>query len=257
VGGGWRTILGPALQEIGAVAIEMSEEQPAAEGGLHTGILIGREGGQRLPCLFLTPAKNPNDEVVIWLTDRGKAGLLDEENKPIAALRQLLDAGYAVAGVDLIGQGEFVTDGDHIEQTRLHARGQQPWQTAACYTFGYNRPLFAQRVRDVLAMIAAAKMNEHPATKAHLVGIGREAGLVALAARFQAGDAIARTAAYTGGFRFDKVSRVDDPMFVPGAVRYDGVMGLRKLAGNDLQFDDGELTDDLQALSIVDWLSQQ
>jgi hypothetical protein len=209
-----------------------------------------------LPGLFLLPQDEWNEQLVVWLTDRGKAGLLDDTDKPIAAVQRLLDAGYAVAGIDLIGQGEFVADGDRMEHARLHTRGEEPWQHAACYTFGYNRPLFAQRVQDVLATIRVAQDREEPPAKIHLVGVGREAGPIALAARFQAGNAVAKTAAHTGGFSFDEITRIDDPMFVPGATRYEGVDGLQRLAGSDVKLDDGELQDDSKMTSISDWLSQ-
>jgi hypothetical protein len=43
-------------------------------------------------------------------------------------------------------------------------------------------------------------------------------------------------------------------MFVPGAVRYDGVAGLQKLAGERVRFDDSELTNASQALPVPQWL---
>jgi hypothetical protein len=240
----------------------MNEKDSGSGYRLLTGLITGHESGQQLPGLFLLPAEDWNEQLVIWLTDRGKAGLLGEADQPTAAVRQLLAEGYAVAGIDLIGQGEFVADGDRLEHARLHTRGEEPWQHAACYTFGYNRPLFAQRVQDVLATIKAAQGHERPPATIHLVGIGREAGPVTLAARAQAGDSVSKTAVQTGGFDFHQITRIDDPMFVPGAVRYEGVGGLRKLAGNNLLVEEGALDNGERALqttnaAIAAWLLQE
>ena len=55
---------------------------------------------------------------------------------------RLLEAGWRVEGVDLFEQGEFLSDGQPITQTR---RVKNP-REAGCFTFGYNSALFAQRV---------------------------------------------------------------------------------------------------------------
>jgi len=91
----------------------------------------------------------------------------------------------------------------------------------AGYTFGYNRPLLAQQVRDVVTAVAAAKAIA--GTKpVHLVGLG-EAGPAVLLARAVCGDAVARTAADVNRFRFDQVRTTDDPMMLPGALKYGGL----------------------------------
>ena len=51
----------------------------------------------------------------------------------------------------------------------------------------------------------------------------------ALAARSQAGEAVAKAFVGLDGFRFQKLRRHDDPMFVPGAVKYLDVDGLLAL----------------------------
>ena len=48
------------------------------------------------------------------------------------------------------------------------------------------------------------------------------------------GAGIDKTVAVTAGFRFASVSRFDDPMFVPGAVKYEDLEGLARLIGESL-----------------------
>ena len=61
----------------------------------------------------------------------------------------------------------------------------------AGYTFGYNRPLVSNRVRDILTVIGAIR--KYPMyQKVHLVGTG-EAGPWVILARALAGDEVTRS----------------------------------------------------------------
>src|SRR6266849_2101703 len=91
----------------------------------------------------------------------------------------------------------------------------------AGYTFGYNRPLLANRVHDILTAVAYAK-GLKGVKKVHLVGIGK-AGPWVLMARALCGDAVDRCAVDVDGFRFDKVAKTDDEMMLPGALKYGGL----------------------------------
>src|SRR5262249_20244373 len=86
----------------------------------------------------------------------------------------------------------------------------------------------AQRVHDVLTAVAFAKGHEKT-QKVHLVG-WEKAGPWVMLARALCGDAVARTAADVGGFRFDDVRRTDDEMMLPGALKYGGLGGLAAVA---------------------------
>src|SRR5205814_8209241 len=69
----------------------------------------------------------------------------------------------------------------------------------------------------------------HPqAQTIHLVG-WESAGPWVVLARALAGDAVARTAADLNAFRFENVKANDDPMMLPGALKYGGLPALAAL----------------------------
>ena len=76
-------------------------------------------------------------------------------DSPAPRRGKLLAHGTAVLGVDLFGQGEFTPDGKPLAKARLLK--SSGWERYLGYTLGYNAPLFAQRVHDVLSAIAYAK----------------------------------------------------------------------------------------------------
>ncbi|MFI5382324.1 MAG: hypothetical protein ACHRHE_23760 [Tepidisphaerales bacterium] len=99
--------------------------------------------------------------------------------------------------------------------------------TYAGYTFGYNRPLVAQRVHDILTAVTTVKYARLFHT-VHLVG-WEKAGPWVVLARGLCGDAVARTAADINGFRFEKVAAIADEMMLPGAAKYGGLPALAAL----------------------------
>jgi hypothetical protein len=105
---------------------------------------------------------------------------------------------------------------------------EKKWAGYAGYNYGYNRPLPANRVHDVLTAVAFAR--SHEKTKAvHLVGF-EKAGPWVLLARGLCGDAVSRTAADVNRFRFDGVRTLSDEMLLPGALKYGGLGAFAALA---------------------------
>jgi hypothetical protein len=103
----------------------------------------------------------------------------------------------------------------------------------AGYSFGYNRPLLANRVHDILTAVAYAKRLKG-VKKVHLIGVGK-AGPWVLLARALCGDAVDRCAVDVDGFRFDKVRKTNDEMMLPGALKYGGLPAFAALcAPHDL-----------------------
>jgi len=91
----------------------------------------------------------------------------------------------------------------------------------AGYTFGYNRPVFSNRVHDVLTTVAFAR-DVLKAKTIHLVG-WEGAGPWVTAARALCGDAVSRTAVDLNRFRFENVKNVTDENLLPGALKYGGL----------------------------------
>ena len=69
--------------------------------------------GEEVPAVMLMP-NAWNDRVVIWVDQQGKQGLFTPQGAPRPAVEKLLSAGSAVVGIDLLGQGEFTTDGQPL-----------------------------------------------------------------------------------------------------------------------------------------------
>jgi hypothetical protein len=246
VGGAFDVLLGRRLEDVGDVEVAASEKSDGGDHWRVPALISLREKGEQVPVLFLHPKRGISGGVVIWLDADGKAGLLDSDGAAKPAIKQLLGAGLGVIGVDLLYQGESLKDEQPLTRTRLFGyplgageppeTASDPWRLpSAVYTFGYNYPMFAQRMHDVLTVIRAVRTSPLPidntprAKRIHLVGLGPVVGPLAAAARAQAGGAIDKAAIDTGGFRFASLDRLDDPMFLPGAVKYGDVPALLAL----------------------------
>lgn len=185
---------------------------------------LGRRGaGEEIPLIELRPRPPEafNGTAVVWVDGRGKQALFDGAGRPIAAVRKLLAAGRAVLAPDVCFTGEFQAREDEPKLPEVNAQ-------YAGYTFGYNRPVLSNRVRDVLTALAAAG-SQQGIRHLQLVGTG-EAGLWVLLARGLAGERVELTIADLHGFGFGKVTSTADPNYLPGALKYGGVGGLAALA---------------------------
>ena len=140
-----------------------------------------------------------------------------KDGKLTPAAKAILDKGAAILAVDVFGTGELALAQPIAVNPRF-----------AGYTFGYNRPLLAQRVHDILTAVAFARKQDGVKT-VHLVGHGK-AGPWVLLARGLCGEAVARTAADVDRFRFDSVRTMTDEMMLPGALKYGGLPALAGLA---------------------------
>ncbi|WP_197231027.1 acetylxylan esterase [Novipirellula artificiosorum] len=229
IGAGWETILGRRLDEVGEVTFEVTAETKRSGVKVQAGKLTHSEQGEQIPLLQLRPQSESIEGVVVWVGNAGKADLFDSERlNPLLA--EFLDRGNMVLSADLFGQGEFLKYGlsEHAQrmwyQPSDHETG---WRRFSGYTYGYNHSLFAQRTHDLLSMIRYAQ-GIVPANKITLIGLGRTAGPLAMAAASQSGDVVlGKVTVDVEGFRFESIRSHDDPMFVPGAVKYLDIEGLR------------------------------
>src|SRR5262249_57648108 len=100
----------------------------------------------------------------------------------VGEAKRILDAKGAILAVDVFGPGELSLDKPYPINKDF-----------AGYTFGYNRPLVANRVHDILTAVAHAK-NYDKVKQVHLVRFGK-AGPWVLLALGLCGAAAARPAA--------------------------------------------------------------
>jgi hypothetical protein len=178
--------------------------------------VIGRKGsGEQVPAVAVT-GKEFNGTVVVWIHPQGKASLF-QDGKLVPAAQRIIDAKARIFAPDVLLTGEFG-----------NAQMQPGSNTYAGYYYGYNRPLLANRVHDILTSVVVAKDGEG-VKKIHLVGFDK-AGPWVLLARGLCGDAVARTAADIDGFRFEKVPTLYNEMMLPGGVKYGGLGAFAALA---------------------------
>jgi hypothetical protein len=166
-----------------------------------------------MPYAFLVPDQW-NGETVIWEHPAGKLTLLDEKGQPLAPVKRILDARFAVLCGDLFMTGEYIPNGHGEEANRPVNKD------FAGYTFGYNRSVLAERVHDIITLVAFAKSRDSKFV--HQVA-WEGAGIWALLAKGAVGEGILRSAIDLNGFDFDSVKSVNDENFLPGALKYGGV----------------------------------
>jgi hypothetical protein len=206
------------------------------------GLLRHQSRGEELPIVFVHP-KQWKGEAIIWLHENGKAALF-EGNEPRMEVKKLVAAGKSIVGVDLIHQGEFLAEGQKFEKSPVVKNTRQ----AAAYTLGYNHAVFAQRVHDVLNVISFVKHHEQKPKTITLVGLGGVPGAWAACAQAQAADYVDRAAIDTAGFRFQTVSDIRSPDFLPGGAKYGDLPGFLAVSAPKQVWLAGEKPD---SLSIV------
>lgn len=213
----FRKVVGTALRAM--VVQPSTPEEPtldkvANEGGgpgeiEFVKVIVGRKGSpERIPAVGVKPADAKRGPFAIWLHPKGKESI-HVKKVAVESVAALLKAGFWVAAPDLLRTGE---------QTGEPAKVNEIYSG---FTYGYNRTLFAERVRDVLAVVNSLSASLQP-TAIHLVG-WESFGPIAVVAAALAGDKVAKVAADLNGFRFEDIQKPDDPMMLPGAVKYGGL----------------------------------
>jgi len=231
VGGAVDVMIGRGLPGPGAIeAVACGESD---HGDWKLARYLGRyaDQGEEAPAVWLEP-KSWNKRAVVWVDRLGKQSLFGTDGAPRPAIRKLLAAGTAVVGMDLFGQGEFTPDGKPVAKARLNEpanKARKELAGYAGYTYGYNHSLFSQRVHDILSVISALRNSPVAAEKVDLVGLAGAGHWVA-AARAQAGAAVDRAVIDTAGFRFAKLTAIDDPDFLPGGAKYGDLPGIIALS---------------------------
>lgn len=242
VGGAFETIIGRRLDQVGPIERRKVEEVDRDGYIYYKDVIRAGWHGEELPVVSFFPDRAlANKQAVIWIDGRGKSSLADRQGRIAPEVRRLLDAGKAVLSADLLYQGEFLADGKPLAQARVSTNPRE----YAGYTFGYNHPLFAQRVHDILTLIAFARSEQCGAELVHLVGVNGAGPWVA-AARAMAGAGVDGAAIDTEGFRFTNLSSYRDVNFLPGAVKYGDLPALLALSAPHRLFVCGETEESLR-----------
>ncbi|MFM7151721.1 MAG: hypothetical protein ACKO23_17985, partial [Gemmataceae bacterium] len=183
-----------------------------------TGLILGRKGSrEEVPGLFIR-GKVDGGPVILWADPAGKAGLFSGGSiRPEA--RSLLQRAGGILALDVFGTGELTP-----------AKAMQLNTKFAGYTLGYNRPLLAQRVHDLLTGVGYLR-GRAGVGSVRILGRG-EAGLWAILTQAAAGNpsVVKATVADLNQFRFDRVRSLDDANLLPGALKYGDWEGLAGLA---------------------------
>ena len=223
-GGALEILIGRTPEETGQVDWNLHGKVDRGAWLEMAGTLRNPSRKEELPIVFLHP-RNWSGTSVICLTGRGKAPLFDADGGPHPAVRRLVEAGATVIGADLLHQGEFLAEGQILNQTPKVAETRE----SAAYTLGYNPSVFAQRVHDVLTVVKFIGSNEQKSSKIILVGLDG-AGPVVAAARALCRDHVTKAVIDTHGFRFGNLLDLRDPDFLPGGAKYGDLPGMLALA---------------------------
>jgi dienelactone hydrolase len=224
----FRRVVGEALEVMVNDRFRGSFERIAGTGRSFDGdgftvnqSVLTRSGeGSSVPTIAIVPAGWKAGPLVIWAHPDGKASAFESDGRtPVPAVRALLGRGAALVAADVFLTGEADGAPPRVKNDEKYAG----------YNYGYNRTVIANRVHDLLTVLAFAKTMG--AREIHLVGLGR-AGVWALLARALAGSEIRHAALDLGRFEFTSVTRTDDPRLLPGAVKYGGILGFAALCND-------------------------
>jgi dienelactone hydrolase len=226
----FRQVIGGALESMVAdrlpspADVEVVAQDEGKEIGkvkIRTFVLSRKGQGEAVRALGMLPV-DCSGEGIIWVHPDGIASVY-KDGAIMPDAQKALDAGAAILAVEPLRTGASADAPKHPVN-----------KTFAGYTFGYNRPLLADRVHDILTAVATLQKNEVGVKRIHLAGFGKAGPWVALA-RGLCGDAVARTAVDLNQFSFKSVKSYDDEMMLPGALRYGDLGTLAALsAPNEL-----------------------
>ena len=223
IGGGFEAMIGRTMPAAGTIDFEKSDEISRSGFTEFTGVLKLKTHGEELPTVYLLPP-NWNRQAVLWFDLQGKSAVFKAPGEPADAIAKLLKAGFGIGSVDLYLTGDFTDDHKPVSQMPVVKNPRE----FAGFTLGYNHPLFAQRVHDVLTALSSTKSHPEMPTKIHLVGVNG-AGIITATAAALAGAAVTSVAVDTQGFRFVSITEIRDVNLLPGAVKYGDVPAILAL----------------------------
>jgi hypothetical protein len=212
----------PADSDFDVVNFITPEDRTKVAGVVVNGVVVSRKGQgehvrlRRVIATKFFEEKEDRPVCVMWVHPKGFASLWKDDGKLVPAAQAIVDKGAALATVDVYRSG-----GNDKDRPTTNMKVAS--LAYAGYFYGYNRSLVAERVHDILTAVALEKQQK--VKTMHLIGF-EEAGPWVMLARGLCGNHVARTAADVNGFRFEQVKDFDDPMMLPGALKYGGLLTL-------------------------------
>jgi hypothetical protein len=222
VGGAFSVVLGGTIAPRDDVRFEERATNRTDGGTITTGLLRRASSGAALPALLWS--RRPASGIAVLISPDGKATMHGGAGAASSHVERLLAAGYDVLGVDVLGQGELRSPAATFDPVRLASE-----RAHAGFTFGYNLPLPAERVQDVLTATRFARNRVGANGRVLLLASGPAAAWAAGARALSPADAD-RAVLDLQGFRFAGADRIDAPDFLPGAAKYGDVPALLALS---------------------------
>jgi dienelactone hydrolase len=216
IGTALKVMVGDVLPQAGEIEARTLLSGTLPDGLRWSQLVLGRKGKEEQVPAVTLHGREFDGTLVIWIHPQGKASLAAEGGLTQAA-SALLERKAAILAPDVFMTGEF----EGAKRPGVDAQ-------FAGFTFGYNRPLLANRVHDILTTVSYAR-NLEGVKKVCLVGWS-EAGPWVLLARALCGEAVSRTAADGHRFHFKNVLKTDDAMMLPGGLKYGGLYALAGLS---------------------------
>lgn len=231
LGGALSVMVGRRPEQKAEIEFLVHEECPGPGWSLAVGQLRHKGSGEEVRLALFRPAKDGQTSseakgTVVWLDPGGADALMDSSGAPRVEVGKSVAAGWAVAGIDVHRFGARW----NRRVVEPKTKPEDPWQRDPILTYGYNPPLFVQRVHDVMTVVAWARGGG--ATKARAVRIAalRGAGHWGAVAAAVLGGEVERAAIDVGKFRFSGVRSPWDADFFPGAAKYGDIWGMLLLS---------------------------
>ena len=182
-------------------------------------------------CVFGPKSKNKS---LIWVDPNGGNSIQEKGAITMNALR-FVDAGYSIIAVEL--------------PNPIPVNDVYPG-----FTFGYNYPTPAKLARQIQTAIGIPQLlGGQGNIQIDIIGFG-QAGPVALLAAATAGDAIDHAVIDMNQFRFADIDATNDPMLLPGMVKYGDVEMLLSLCQAKMLVHNRKGGKKKSDNDVIDWL---
>jgi hypothetical protein len=202
---GWKVLLRPAER----LAKEL-QSQPSA---------MQERFGARVETWPITRADGTVVGELLRSPERSNA---DTERPVLCLLPSNHEGPWPPCDFALIARDALGIDSDVEPQSLV--KNPRP---AACYTYGYNPPLFVRRLAVVMAALESQPLAK--SSRMQAFGDGPQSAMVSAIAAMRP-ERFAALGGDAKGFDFHAIDSIRDPNFLPGSIRFGGLSGLQSTA---------------------------